>query len=136
SEQADRVATRRDSSTWWRQSLVDDRGRYSHEFANQLTNAVLAASRVLLRSRQDGVIAKLVAALEKERWTLLRRIALQLLAEHPDAALIRERLLDRDLVELGGAWPEFRALLRKHFTDLNPEQQRRYVDLFEPYPGD
>lgn len=136
SEEPERVASRRDSSTWWRQSLVDDRGRYSHEFANQLTNAVLASSRALLRSGDLAIIAELVARLENEQWTLFRRIALQLLAERPDHALIRARLLDGELIDVGGAWPEFRTLLARHFTDLTPDEQRRYVELVEGYQGD
>lgn len=135
SERGDRVSSRRDSSTWWRRSLEDGRDRYRHEAASVLTDAVLDAARARL-SADAAAIADVASELEAEEWSLFRRIAFHVLSEYPDLALIRGHVLDPALVEYGGSWPEFRKLLSDHFGSLDPESQRRYVQIVEADPGD
>lgn len=135
SERRDAVAKRRDSSLWWRQSIAHGGRSHSHKEANVLVDAVVAAAEARL-SRTPATLSEVLEELESRDWTLCRRIALHVLAEHPNPASIRERLLDTTLVERGGSWPEFRALLASNFAKLDPESQRQYVDLVEAYRGD
>ena len=121
---------RRDRSTWWRPSVADDHGQYGHEYTNHLVTGALGVARAAAE-RNGARVGEVIEVLERTGWPMCQRIALRVLDEHPDLSLIRARLLDEALIAAGGAWPEFRGLLKNHFGVLSTEDRRRYVAAVE-----
>lgn len=108
-----------DHSYIWRPSLESDRYR---DLRDRLVTAVRDAADVVV-GEDKASLGPAVTLLEAHRWSIFGRLALDLLARHPDAELIAERLTNRGVFDDIAYEREYSALARQEFGGLAPEQQ-------------
>ncbi|MEQ1679209.1 MAG: hypothetical protein ABL950_01185 [Nitrospira sp.] len=80
----------------------------------------------------------LVEKLEKRRYEIFRRIALDLLRRYPDTgvSLIAARLTDRCLFDAHGTQHEYELLAQEWFSKLEAKDQEKILSWIEAGPGD
>jgi hypothetical protein len=79
-------------------------------------------------------VGDVVAVLEHHAFSIFRRLALDLLARHPDADLIAARLADEELFHDMAYTREYATLGREHFRDLSQEAQATILGWVEAAP--
>jgi hypothetical protein len=130
----DVIATSRDGahdySYIWRPHMNGERRR---DLRDALVSAVRDSTEVVV-GIEDDRIGDVVALLEARGSSIFRRLALDLLARRPDAALISGRLRDRTLFDDVNAAREFNALAEAHFAALEPEAQQEILSFIAAGP--
>lgn len=108
-----------------RQAIEDDPNMREYDFEQNLITAVRDTAEFAGKTVPER-IPDIVAFLEGKEWRIFRRIALNLLRvlEAAPIALIRERLLDRDLFHAFNGHHEYFMLIRDRFGILKPEEQQ------------
>lgn len=118
-----------DHSSIWRPHL--ERGRRD-DSRDLLVSAVRdAADSLVLAGTAIGVV---IAVLEEHGFSIFRRLALGLLARHPDAELIAAHLVDDDLFHDMAYTREYGTLSREHFRSLSQEAQATILGWVEAAP--
>lgn len=124
-----------DHSYIWRPSLESDRYR---DLRDQLVTTVREAADAIV-AEDAANLSSAVALLEGERWSILGRLALDLLARHPDGELVAERLANHTLFDEVAYDREYTALARQHFGTLSPDDQAEilgWIDAAERLADD
>jgi len=125
-----------DGSPVWRPSIDGYEHRAESDLRHALINAVREAATALVESNHDSVSA-VVTELESHEWLIFRRLALYLLARHPDSAcdLVAARLTDRAIVRDRGLDREYLLLLaRNGAVCLDDDHRRRLLTLIDAAP--
>ena len=124
-----------DYSTMWRPRIASGgRQRYGRDRANALVDVVRDAAVDAARLGADRLRA-VVRLLEARSWPVFRRIALHVILETADLGLIREKVLDVDLLYAEHEPPEHDQLVRRCFLDLTEEERRAYLELVRLRPA-
>lgn len=131
----DRSGGREDYSTMWRPRIAaGGRQRYGRDRANALVDVVRDTAADVARAGADQLRA-VGRLLEARSWPVFRRIALHVILETADLGLIREKVLDMDLLYVEHEMPEYDEMIRRRFLDLTEEDRRAYLDLVRLRPA-
>lgn len=124
-----------DFSYIWHPHL-EDKPRGDH-LSNILVSAVCEVVRAIV-AHDPIQLPALVESLEKRRYEIFRRIALDLLRRYPDTdvSLIAARLTDRCLFDVRGIQHEYELLAVECFGKLRLEDQRKILGWIEAGPDD
>jgi len=108
-----------DYSYVWRPEIEEPR-ESMNAIRNALVSAVYQSCSLALAASPER-ISEVIADLERRPWPVLRRVALQLLREHPRPAgnLIEQHLLRFDEFDSPDFQREYRLLLSEHFGGLS-----------------
>jgi hypothetical protein len=117
---------RAEYSSIWRPRIDAERLRGDRD---TVVSAVRDAATTL--ATRGVPLAEILAVLEAPGLQIARRIALDLLARHPEPSLAEARLTDRDLLEDGACRREFKALAEAAFPDLTPSAKERLLGWIE-----
>jgi hypothetical protein len=115
-----------DHSSIWRPHLEGGR---RDDLRDLLVTAVRDSAETLARAGTP--VGEVVAVLEQHAFSIFRRLALDLLARHPDAELVAARLADEELFHEMTYTREYAALGREHFRDLHEEAQATILGWVE-----
>jgi hypothetical protein len=110
-------------SQTWRPDVGSERMRDDRD---HLVSAVRDAAAALVEG--DADLGEVVAALERPALEITRRIAIDLLSQHPTTDAARSYLLDREVLEDGSYGREYMRLAEAGFGDLPATSQ---VQLLE-----
>ncbi len=125
---------RAEFSSVWRPRIDAERLRGNRD---TVVSAVRDAAGALA-TRGDPLV-EILAVLEAPGLQISTRIALDLLARHPDPELAEARLSDRELLEDAAARREFKALAVAAFAELSPAAREKLLGWIEearPYADD
>ena len=126
---ADEAYGEYDHSSIWRPHLEGGR---REDLRDLLVSAVRDGADALVQA--GAPIDEVVGVLEQPPFSIFRRVALDLLARHPDAELIAARLADEELFHDMAYTREYSALGREHFRDLPAEAQATILGWVEAAP--
>jgi hypothetical protein len=126
---ADRYGERDHSHIWRPQLKAGRRG----DLRDQLVTAVHYAAAALVAADEEK-LGDVVATLEARDFSIFRRLALDLLALHPNAELVAARLTDEDLFDDPAYEREYTALAREQFRELAPEHQATVLGWVDAAP--
>jgi len=119
-----------DYSSMWRPDLATGHDR---DLRDALVSALTDAT-VALVDAQPKLLAEVLALLETRQQSIFRRLALALLAHHPDAGLIAARLTDQTRFLDHNAYREYGVLAQAHFATLDQEDKQKILGLIEAGP--
>jgi hypothetical protein len=123
-----------DYSFVWRPDLAHGRG-FARGVSDPLTSAVVDACSSILTNNQ-ATVAEIVAALEKGKWQLLRRISLHVLNLFGESApeLVIERLRYPGRYDGTGVSREYWSLAATHFAGIPADAQEEMLSWVEAGP--
>jgi len=123
-----------DYSYIWRANI--DSGSGHDDVKDVLVSAVRRAAEELLKASPELLI-NVVQQLEARPWFIFHRIALYLLHLFPEVGkdLITERLTNVSIFGVLGLWHEFFTLARENFSQLNKEQQSKFLNWVTAGPS-
>ena len=107
----------------WRPDIRSGRMRDDRD---QLVSGVRDAARSLAEAGMD--IGDVVAALERPELEITRRIAIDLLSQHPTTDAAKSHLLDREILEDGAYRREYTTLVEVVFARLAPAEQAQLLE--------
>jgi hypothetical protein len=110
------------SQTW----RPDIRGERMRDERDHLVSAVRDAAAALVEGGTD--LGDVVAALERPALELMRRVAIDLLNQHPTTDAARSYLLDREVLEDGSYGREYMRLAEAGFADLPTTSQAQLLE--------
>jgi hypothetical protein len=106
---------------------------------NHLKNILVPAVRDVahaIAAQDPTQVPALVEKLEKRRYEIFHRTALDVLRRHPDTALIAARLTNRRLFEARGTRREYELLVLEWFGKLEAPDQQKILAWIEAGPDD
>ena len=118
-----------DGSFIWRPSLASERGH--HRRQDKLISAIRDASAAVAR---EGDLTAALETLERRPRAIFTRLALDILREVPDEAMITDRLNDRRRFDDLNQDREYSALLREHFANLGEVHQAEILSWIDRGP--
>jgi hypothetical protein len=108
-------------------------GERRQDFRDALVSALRDASSRVVDADAER-LSDVVALLDAHESSIFRRLALDLLARHPDGELIAARLTSRELLFDINAEREYDALARGHFAALNDEAKEQILEFIDAGP--
>lgn len=121
---------RHDYSYIWRPHLAGERRR---DLRDALVSALRDGADAVVAA-DPGRVAEVVELLEAREPSIFHRLALDLLARHPDAELIAERLASRELFDDLNAEREYDALAAAHYAELEPAAKEEIIGFIAAGP--
>jgi hypothetical protein len=119
-----------DYSYIWRPFLNGERRR---DLRDALVSAVRDASASVVGAEPEH-LGEIVELLEGHESSIFKRLALDLLARHPDSELIAARLTSRDLLGDLNVEREYDAVARTHFAALDDEAKDEILESIDAGP--
>jgi hypothetical protein len=124
-----------DGSSFWRPTIDNKTPRPESDLRDALVDAVRDAAASIARLRPAGT-KEAVAELESYEWLIFRRLALNLLSQHADAAkgLTAERLADPAVADEIGLGREYLLLARSGARCLDTRRLGQVLSLIDRGP--
>jgi hypothetical protein len=125
-----------DGSSFWRPTIDNKTPRPESDLRDALVDAVRDAAASIAQSRPAGT-EEAVAELESHEWLIFRRLALNLLSHHADAAkgLAAERLADPAVAGEIGLGREYLLLARSGARYLDARRLGQVLSLVDRGPA-